>query len=325
MLRLSRFSGLALGLALLLGGCDAAGSDDYIDQVVVSAFLETDVALPPITLVRTGPLNAPYDPAERAVTNAQVTVERLSAAGAVEQTVAYTHDAAGRYLPSDSQPVAVGGARYRLTVLAPGFDVITAETTAPVMNELLQGPPEQIGYLTGQGPEVRITTTSAGGRQAAYIANINALAPFVFEEVTVDGETRYRSVPDPNRYGPVPLIVRFSDCEVEAAGTLLCEDDPSDGATGTSPIINEQSYDILPDGSALVRVPWIGFGFYGPSRIELISLDPAMQEFVETQTVQGGGSTLSPGEIPNVTTNVQGGLGVFGSFARVSVQTFVTP
>ena len=34
-----------------------------------------------------------------------------------------------------------------------------------------------------------------------------------------------------------------------------------------------------------------------------------------------GGSTLSPGEIPNVTTNVVGGLGLFGSYARVSNQT----
>ncbi len=52
-----------------------------------------------------------------------------------------------------------------------------------------------------------------------------------------------------------------------------------------------------------------------------MSLDPALQAFVQSQAVQRGGSTLSPGEIPNVTTNVEGGLGIFGSFARVVTQT----
>jgi hypothetical protein len=324
MTAFNRFSGLVLVLALALSGCDSAGTADYVEQVVVSAFLETDAALPSVFLSRTGPINEPFDAAERAVTNAVVTVERLSVSGTVEATVAYTHTALGQYVPPDTAPVATGGTRYRLTVRAPGFETITAETTVPVANTLIQGPVASIRYLTGQGPEVTISTTSVGGRQAAYIASIQALAPFEFQRVTVDGETRYRSVPNPERFAPVPLVQRFADCEVEAAGTLLCNEDPSDGATGTSPIINEQSYEILPDGSALVRIPWIGFGFYGPARIELISLDAAMQDFVETQATQGGGTTLSPGEIPNVTTNIQGGLGVFGAFARVVVQTTVT-
>ena len=67
-------------------------------------------------------------------------------------------------------------------------------------------------------------------------------------------------------------------------------------------------------------LPWLAFGFYGPSEVTLVSLDDAFQDFVETQAVQGGGSTLSPGEIPNVTSNVTGGLGVFGSFAQQTVQ-----
>ena len=109
----------------------------------------------------------------------------------------------------------------------------------------------------------------------------------------------------------------------EEGGTILCAEDPRDDGirSGTSPVINEASYIDLGDGSLLVQVPFLAFGYYGPSRVSLVSLDAALQAFVQTQAVQLGGSTLSPGEIPNVTTNVVGGLGLFGSYARVSNQT----
>ena len=94
---------------------------------------------------------------------------------------------------------------------------------------------------------------------------------------------------------------------------------------GTSPVINEASYIDLGDGSLLVQIPFLAFGYYGPQSISLVSLDQAFQDFVQTQIVQGGGSTLSPGEIPNITTNVEGGLGVFGSFSRETVTTTIVP
>ena len=78
------------------------------------------------------------------------------------------------------------------------------------------------------------------------------------------------------------------------------------------------------DGTALVQIPFLAFGFYGPQEVTLVSLDAAFQDFVETQAIQFAPTTLSPGEIPNVTTNVEGGLGVFGSFVRERVETTVT-
>lgn len=50
-----------------------------------------------------------------------------------------------------------------------------------------------------------------------------------------------------------------------------------------------------------------------------------MYDFVRSESVQLGGSTLSPGEIQNVITHVEGGLGIFGSLASDTIQTYIKP
>ncbi len=140
----------------------------------------------------------------------------------------------------------------------------------------------------------------------------------------IEGETRYRSIPD-SGFDPVPITSTFGECEREAAGTLLCEQDLTDFNGGSSPLINQESNIDLGDGTLQINVPWIGFGFYGPATVNLVSLDQALIDFLETQSLQFAPTTLSPGEIPNILSNVEGGLGVFGSVAQVIVRTTITP
>jgi hypothetical protein len=52
-------------------------------------------------------------------------------------------------------------------------------------------------------------------------------------------------------------------------------------------------------------------------------VDDNIFDFVRSHTVQQGGSTLSPGEIPNVLDRVEGGTGIFGSSAQITYETFV--
>ena len=47
-------------------------------------------------------------------------------------------------------------------------------------------------------------------------------------------------------------------------------------------------------------------------------------DFLRSQSVQLGGSSISPGEIPNVIYNIEGGIGVFGSIAADTIQTNIT-
>ncbi|MDT0632272.1 DUF4249 family protein [Rubrivirga sp. S365] len=309
-----------VGLALLVGGCDSAEGER--PDLVVSAFLGAEEALPPVRLSRTVPLLEPYDPAAAAVAGARVTVTLLDAGGADEAVYAYAPGPAGVYLP-ESDAAVLERRTYRLDVVGPDGERLTAQTTVPPDFDVVRGPDPVVPYGLGQGPAVQITASSTPERQAAFVGSTQALAPDEFERVTVDGETRYRSRNLPGRFRPVPIVRRFLDCVEEPAGTLLCEDDPGDEnvRVGTSPVINEAGYTRLGDGSLLVQIPFLAFGYLGPQSLTLVSLDAAFQDFVQTRSVQSGGSTLSPGEIPNVTTNVEGGLGVFGSFARETVET----
>lgn len=321
---LAPWSGLALVAVLGLSACDATGTDDAATQTVVAAFLEAGELLPTVRLSRTVPLGEVYDDATAAINDATVAVELVGPGGGVEARFAYTLDPdtlLGRYVAVDEAAEVLPGRTYRLAVQARGR-AVTAETIVPPVFDVVADPPAEVVYQADpRGPQLRITTSSTAGRQAVYIATTVALRTDDFTPFDAGGETRYRSQNLPGRFRPVPLIARLAGCEEEGA-FLVCEGDPNDIYTsGTSPVINESSYVLPGDGTAVVNVPWIAFGFFGPSEIALIALDDAFQDFVETQTLQSAPTTISPGEIPNVTTNVTGGIGVFGSFARVTVQT----
>jgi hypothetical protein len=315
---------LLLALCVVASGCDGADGDEF------ASLLGAGERLPPVQLSETSPLLDVYDPSAAAVRGARVTITLLTPDGTDEQTTPYTADSVlqlgenqlGLYLPDvEEPPMVLPGRTYRLDVEAEG-QTLRAFTTVPATVELVEEPTGEVVYGIGRGPAFRITRTSTPGRQAAFVASTRALAPAEFRAFSIDGEIRYRSVPDPATFLPVPLYQRFFHCEPEEGGTILCDEDPlANAVVGTSPVINEESYIDLGDGTVRVQVPFLAFGFYGPHRISLVSVDAALQAFVETQVIQGGGATLSPGEIPNVTTNVEGGLGVFGSFSRVIVQT----
>ena len=318
---------LFLLLALGLAACDGFNDDDFSPDVVVSAFLGAGENLPPVRVTQTSPFLEAYDPDAVGLEDAEVAITLLASDGSDQTTVRYVPGLApGRYVPTDTLTV-LPQRTYRLDVSVQGR-AVTALTTVPPAVAIVGDAEQSVVYGDGNGPGVRVTqSTQPGGRQAAFIGSTRALEPSQFDEVEIDGETFYRSVPGTGAL-PTPIFQRFLDCDLEDAGTLLCGEDPlqDDAVIGTSPVINEASYIDLGDGTVLVEIPFIAFGYYGPYRLTLVSLDPAYQAFVQTQAVQLGGTTLSPGEIPNVTTNIEGGLGIFGSFARVtSLTTILEP
>ncbi len=312
---------LALAAALLLAACDSA-SPDADQQIVVSALLEAGESIPDVSVSRTVPLGEVYDPATAAVRDADVRIVRL---GAQPDTSRFAFDPeASRYEHVGFSDPVVPGATYRLEVRADGRDLM-AETTVPRQFEIVETLPDSAVYQVPQtGPQLRITTSSVAGRQSVYIARARALLPDEFVEVQDDGETRYRSLNLPGRFSLVPTYRDlFFGCDDAPGGSVICDRDPSLAISGTSGIINETSYILLGDGTARVNVPWLAFGFYGPAEVSLIALDDAYKAFTEGTANQTGGGTLSPGEIPNVPSNVQGGIGVFGSFSRVTARVKV--
>ncbi len=53
------------------------------------------------------------------------------------------------------------------------------------------------------------------------------------------------------------------------------------------------------------------------------ALDDNLYDYIRSQSIQQGGSTFSPGEIPNPLEHVVGAHGTFGSYARISFDLFV--
>lgn len=319
-------------LAVTAAGCDAARDDAFVALPVVSGVLVADEPLPAIRLSRLAPLNAVYDPSAVAITDAaDVVVTRLGADGAPAEVHTYRHDGAGRYVPLDASATAVPGAtyRFRATVGAaegPGTVELRAETLVPPAITIVEAPPDTVTYGVGQGPAVRLTTSSTAERRAVYLFTARATARDEFEEIRVGGARRWRQRLLPGRFGPVPTYVLFLGCTRESdAAPYVCDRNPADLDNGSSPLLNEDNYEVLPDGTARVAIPFIGIGFYGPQAITFHSLDDALVAFTATQQLQQNPTTISPGEIPNVTTNVENGLGVFGSLARATVTTFVRP
>ena len=320
----------ALLIAALVAGCDGFTDDGFAPELVVSASVGAGEPLPAVYLSETSPLLEAYDPEAVAVRGAEVALALLAADGSAEATYAYrAGDAPGQYVPADEGALGLPERTYRLSVSA-GDRRLTATATVPPALEVVAPPAPSVVFGTGQGPELVVTRTSTDTRRTAFIASTRALAPHAFVEVPGEdgGDPRFRSVPTGSTFGLTPTYARFLDCAPaeDDPAAVVCGGDPRENAlSGSSPVINEDGYVDRGDGTVLVQVPYLAFGFYGPVRITLTSVDAALEAFVESQAIQGGGSTLSPGEIPNVTTNVEGGRGVFGAYAQVTAETMLTP
>lgn len=317
---------LPLMALVFVAGCDLLeAGDGYQPQVVVSAALEADRPLPPIHLRWTISADQPYDPEQVTISDAVVQVIHED----TERVIDFLIAADGSYEPRGTHIVVPEGT-YRLEAHVPGAtDPITAVTHVPARFNITEPPPQSLPYGTGQGPEVSIMPNTTAGRPAVYLLQTRALAAdsFILKETTEDIHRWHRAKLD-GRYGMTPFfqeIFRTVECSPERDGTFTCDLDPADIVISTLPIANEARYDVNPDGSLLIRVPWLGFAYYGPHEVTIRSLDAALEDFLQTQGIQQpGGSNLSPGEIPNITTNIRGGLGVFGASASQRVMFDVT-
>lgn len=325
-----RTSSLIAVVALAtLAGCDSTTLGSTEEQVVVSSVLIGGQPLPDVELSLTRPLGAVFDPQEARVTNAEVRVSLLDASGEVEESTDYVYlgGIIASYTPaSERPPIVLPGRTYRLDVAIPGSPArrLTATTTVPETIEVVEPPADEVAYQSGQGPAFVLSRSAPEDRKVVFLITVRSDDPLDFERVVVDGDTLYRSIPE-SGFGPVPLLVAFANCTVDSSERLLCDQDLVDFNGGSSPLLNQDSYIDLGNGTIQVNIPWLAFGFYGPANVNLVRLDDALIDFLETQTLQFAPTTLSPGEIPNIITNVDGGLGVFGSVAQVRVQTTVTP
>ena len=289
-----------LAAAVLTGvwsGCDAAGPPEFEEEIVVEGYLEAGQPIGYVTVSRTLPVNQAYDPALQGVSGAEVRIELLENGGdGVEASWdLFAPDASsGRYRTREAVDV-LPLRTYRLVVRVPGAGTLTSETTVPALFRFVDMEERTFVYDTGEAPLFEITEPFYPGRQSIFLITTVALEPDSMN------------------------LTPFADG---------LDDDLEVLRENVSPPLNGENFDRTPDGGMRIRYPWIGLNFYGLNEMRIQAIDDNVFDFVRSNSVQQGGeggSTLAPGEIPNVLDHMDGGRGLFGSFASASVRFQVLP
>ncbi len=278
-------------------GCDSMDSERHSPEVVVESYLIANEPMGQVRLSRSASVDRLYDFTENAISNATVRVSLLAEDGSVEEVVEFgmVDQQPGIFRPLQGVTV-LGGRRYRLEASILGVaEPIVSTTLVPGAFELIGASDSVIVYQSEDQLELDLSRSITPGRQSVFIFATESLEP------------------------SAELLTPFYKDLIGDS-----EEDIEDLTITESPIINEANYDVNPDGTITIRLPWLAVAFYGRNKLTANALDDNLFDFIRSQTVQQGGSTLAPGEIPNVIDRVEGGTGIFGSLARSTYNVVIT-
>lgn len=285
-----------LGLGPFLLGCDTTATQPE-SEVVVEAYLQAGQSLPAVRLTRTAATGERYDPQENAVRGAEVVVDSLGETDTT--TVAYTEvqGIPGRYVPTTTLEV-VPQATYRLRAITADGTTLRSTTTVPGPITLVDTMNTTAVY---QGPtqpsfSVRLPDARPSERQTVFTFTTTALLDF---DNTPDSILSRRLTPFyADSYTPgTDSLERF---RITSSGLL-----------------NEGNFERT-NGTITIDLPWIAVAFFGANQTAVNVVDDNYFDFLRSQQVQQQG--FAPGEIPNVIEHIEGGTGLFGSYARVAAE-----
>ncbi len=285
-------------LLFLIVGCDPYEQDTYQEYVVVESYAVANDTLPAVRVFKTNPADEVYILSESILTNANVQIVLLDENGNEDEIFGYTYNSLKKiYEPENFIHQVIPKRTYRLDVsFEDRSEVIQATTTVPdgfsVINEI----PVSLTYQANQ-LELVLSATEKTQPQNVFVFSAIAL------HASIDNMTPfYRAAIDEDD-------VEYTDFEINSSG-----------------LINEGSFEENSDGTITLQYPWLGVAFYGETLIVTQSVDKNLVDLIRSQQVQLGGSTLSPGEIPNLIYQTDGGIGIFGSLSSDTVSTiFLRP
>ena len=278
-------------LLVCIAGCDTT-TDDPAPEVVVEAYLQAGDPLPPVYLRRSIATDATFDP-DAGLSGAAVSVVHITPDGETADSVAYEEVRAGTYEPVGNPAAVQPRHTYRLHVSVSGERPIRAQTTVPGAIELVRAENRQAVYQGPAQPSFTVTPGAVEGRQNVFI-------------FTTTSQLDFSQPGDSIRAQLTPFY----------ADAIDDDDSLTDFRVTSSPPLNEGNYTTNPDGTLTIDLPWIAVAFYGENIAAISAIDDNLFNFIRTQEAQQGG--LAPGEIPNVLDPVQGGAGIFGSYARIT-------
>lgn len=283
-----------VALLLLLSGCVLEQQTEYREYPIVETHLIAGHDLPPLYLSTSIPIDQEYDFDEVAVSDAQAEIHLLDENGDIALTMPYRHVQPGVFFP---QPFVthdvLSGRTYRLEVEIDGFDPIRAETTVPEAFDVVSEVPPSLVY---QQDTLKVRIRRQVPSERSFV--------FLFQTVSDEPDT-------------VNLTPFYRDL-IESEETEMDEiiSNPS------SPV-NEANFTTIDPLTLEIQYPWIAAAFYGQNRIIANAIDANLHDFLRSQGVQTGGSTLPPGEIPNPIYHIEGALGIFGSLSADTISTTI--
>lgn len=285
----------AIFLFLLFSACEEYSQDSYREFVVVESYAIANTPLPSVRVFTTGPADERYDPSQTVIRDANVRLIKTGENGETLNVYEYSFSEDSGVYKALSDDLVEARMTYELIVDFEDRDeTVRAVTTVPDDFEILNQVPPSVIYQSTEQIEIIISETERTQNQNVFVFSTIA------EDTTLSNLTPfYRAAVDDG------------NAEIE------------DFVINSSGLINEGNFEINPDGTITLQFPWIGVAFYGTNRIITQSVDENLYDLVRSQEVQLGGSTLSPGEIPNLIYNTSGGIGIFGSLTSDTVSTVI--
>jgi hypothetical protein len=306
LIRVGIWCTVLLSGLLASSGCDSLESPLSDESLlVVESFHEVGQPLGRVRFTRAAAVNSTFDADKAGISGASVTISLLDSGGSSVATYEYRElpDTAGVYVPIDP-PIVQTLRTYELEITHPEAPrVIRSRTITPGTFDILRPGLEEVTYQQDPQFEVGVSRSVYPGRQTIFVFSVEGL------DASIDSLT--------------PLYREFVDPEDDSNLGLTEEEILEDVLIVASPPINEGNYEVLPDNSINVKLPWLAVAFYGRTKTSVSAIDDNFFDFVRSASVQQGGSTFSPGEIPNVINRIEGATGVFGSYARVSQETLI--
>ncbi|NBW70437.1 MAG: DUF4249 family protein [Bacteroidetes bacterium] len=291
-----------LAVAIFIGsGCDPYTQDVYTEQVVVESYLTANNPLTQVRLSTTGDATEVYSFERFALRGAQVMIWVLKPnSGEKDYRITYEESTPGVYQPTEMH-VVQPGYTYQLEVFHPEYPEVEAFTTIPASFQIINPIPDTLYYQSTEQLTLELASAVAKQGQNYYIINTVAeqaleelLTPFYLEFVADEEEEEKRQ--------------SLSELQINSSG-----------------ILSEGNFNRNEQGNLEIRYPWLAVAYFGVNDIIPSLIDQNLYDYIRSESVQLGGSTLSPGEIQNVITPIVGGVGIFGSMSRDTARTFILP
>ncbi len=273
---------------VLFCSCELYVQDEYKSYYAIESYLIANDSLSQVRVTKTIPINENPGTDKLAIQDAEVQIRLLNPDSSVSKRYQYKHDGHGRYVAVDGGIVQPNHL-YQLYITLNNGDIVKTKTLVPGQFNIVGEPPNN--YVYRGKSQIGFTTTPSKypNRQTYYLFTANAL--------------------DSSRKNLTPFYKKLVQ---EQNGWI------NNYYINSSDINNETTFNVDEQGNIKIKIPWSLIAFYGQNDITINAIDDNLYNYVRSQDGFTEGTTWANGKVQNTRYNISGGIGIFGSMARVT-------